>query len=631
MKRQFNILIFRLLIVVGLLCFYGCSKSSSDIETDGNEQTDDSNSEDNDKEDNNDKDKEDEENGNGGSSDIPSRDDIDDNTVIISYSENGASVAAAANIAEYVTCTTNGANVSLVQSEKVDDAVKEISYILNGNSSNGSFTLNGSYKSTVILNGLTLTSRTGAALDIQNGKRIKIKLADGTSNALTDSADGSQKAALYCKGHLEFSGSGSLTVAGNTGHAISAKEYIELKESEITVTKAVKDGINCNQYFLMKSGKVTISGTGDDGIQASYKDDANRDAEDTGTLTIAGGTLDITVTAAACKALKADNDIEVKGGTVNAKVTGNGIYDSSSTKTKASACLGADNNVNISGGVLELTATGSGGKGINCDNEFIQSGGSINITTSGGMLVYSGGSLNHNYTGNADRIDSDMKSSPKGVKADGNVTISGGEISVKTTGNGAEGIESKSEVTIENGTITIRSYDDGINSSGNMYVKGGNIDVISTSNDGLDANKNIYISGGVIRAFGAGAPECGLDANEEEGYTVYFTGGCILAMGGSNSVPKNGSAQPYVTANLSVSGGDKVSISSGGTTLYTFTVPSDYKGSSSGGNSGGRPGGGFGGGFGGSSGNLLISVEGMKSGSSYTLSNGSSSTSATAK
>ena len=561
----------------------------------------------------------------GETADIPSSDDLEDNTVVVYYNEEEATVVAASNIAEYVSATISGAQVSLTQSGDVNDAIGEITYILNGGSSNGSFTLEGSYKSTVMLNGLSLTNKSGAAIDIQNGKRIKVKLADGTFNSLTDSSDGNQKASLYCKGHLEFSGSGSLNVVGNTAHAISAKEYIEIKKSEITVTKAVKDGINCNQYFLMESGTVNISGTGDDGIQVSYKDDTDREAEDTGTLTINGGSLNISVTADAAKALKADNDIIIAGGTINANVSGNGIWDSEKSKTKASACLGADNNVEISEGTLTLTATGSGGKGINCDNEFNFSGGNLNISTSGGMLVYSNGSLNHNYTGNTDRIDSDMKSSPKGVKADGNVTISGGEIYVKTTGNGAEGIESKSELTVEDGKITIRAKDDGINSSDNMYIKGGILDVISTSNDGLDSNKNLYISDGVTMAYGASGAECGLDANDEQGYSVYFTGGYILAAGGRNSVPKNSnSTQPYITANFTLTAGSEVSVGSGDKTLYTFTIPSDYGSSSNGSRAGGGPGGN-------SSGNLLISAEGMISGSSYTIKSGSSSTTATAK
>ncbi|MDE5574258.1 MAG: carbohydrate-binding domain-containing protein [Bacteroidales bacterium] len=559
--------------------------------------------------------------------DIPISDDLENNTVAVYYINKEATVVAAANIKDYVSATVEGAQVSLVQSSEVDETIGEITYMLQGSSTDGSFALEGSYKATVMLNGLDLANTSGAAIDIQNGKRIKLKVADGTVNRLADGADGKQKASLYCKGHLEFSGTGSLRVTGNTAHAISAKEYIEIKKCEIIVLKAIKDGFNCNQYFLMESGTVNISGTGDDGIQVSYKDDADREEEDTGNLTIEGGTLIVSVTADAAKALKADNDIVVTNGTVEAKVSGNGIWDEAKSKTKASACLGADHNVEISGGTLTLTAMGSGGKGINCDNEFNLSGGKVTLSTSGGMVVYTNGKLNHNYTGNTDRIDSDKKSSPKGVKADGNITITGGDIYVKTTGNGGEGIESKSDLTIENGNITIRAKDDGINSSGNMYIKGGYIDVMSSDNDGLDANKNIYISGGTIMAFGAGSPECGIDANEEEGYTVYFTGGNLLAAGGRNSTPKNNnSTQPYVSTNFSLTAGEKVNVLKESQELFTFDIPSDYTI----GNTGGAPGG-WGPGGNNKSTSVLISVQGMVSGESYTVKSGSSSTTVTAR
>lgn len=60
-----------------------------------------------------------------------------------------------------------------------------------------------------------------------------------------------------------------------------------------------------------------------------------------------------------------------------------------------------------------------------------------------------------------------------------------------------------------------------------MYIKGGTITVYSSGNDGLDSNGNLYFSGGTTVAYGTRSPECGIDANEEEGYTVFFTGGNV--------------------------------------------------------------------------------------------------------
>ena len=273
---------------------------------------------------------------------------IDAKTVEVKYSATGATVTVAGNVARLVDATVARAHVSIVQSSETGDATGEISYSLSGVSADGSFALDGSYKTTLELRGLDLTSTRGAAINVNNGKRIAVSAKNGTVNKLADAAGGSQKAALYTKGHLELKGKGSLTIAGNASHAISAKEYVEIKNLTLTITSAFKDGINCAQYFLMESGSVNISGIDGDGIQVDFKDAENRETEDTGTATITGGTIDIAVTATACKGIKTEGDIFVKGGEITIKTSAKGMWDETKSKTKASSCLGADGDVNIS-------------------------------------------------------------------------------------------------------------------------------------------------------------------------------------------------------------------------------------------------------------------------------------------
>lgn len=560
---------------------------------------------------------------------------VEDNVVTVTYNGTSARVDVAGNIARYIDATVTGGQVSITQSAEVADTTcGEITYRLAGEATDGSFYLAGSYKSTLELHGVNLTSSTGAALDIQNGKRIALKLIEGTSNKLTDAANGSQKGCIVCKGHLEFKGKGELSVAANTAHGIYAKEYIEMKNCTISVTSSVKDGVNCNQYFLMESGSLSISGTGDDGLQVSYKDDTDREAEDTGSITILDGTINVEVSADAAKGLKCDGAFNIKGGDITVTATGQGVWDTEKVKTKAAACLASDGDMTIDGGKLNLTATGGGGKGLNVDTNLIINSGDITIKTSGGIVAYVNNTLNTNYTGNTDNIESDYKSSPKGIKADGNIDINGGTINVTTTGNGGEGIESKAILTVNNGNITIASTDDGMNSSSHMYIKGGNITVVASGNDGLDANGNLYIEGGYIMAFGASAPEGGIDANEEEGYTVIFTGGTLLAVGGNSSLPSSssGSTQPYVSGSGTVSANTVITLTdSNGTTLATFTAPANYTGGQSG--PGGRPAAPGGGGNrpGQGGGSVIITCPGLTSGSSYNLAVGTTTSSVTAQ
>lgn len=558
---------------------------------------------------------------------------VADGTVAVTYSGSSAAVTVAGNVAQYVTPTVAGAHVSIAQSDAVSDATcGEITYSLAGASSDGGFALSGSYKASIELRSLSLTNPSGAALDIQNGKRISLSVKKDSENSLADGANGSQKGCVVCKGHLELKGKGTLNVTGNTAHAIYSKEYVELKNCTLNVLAAVKDGINCNQYFSMESGALNVSGVLDDGVQVSYKDDTDREAEDTGAISIAGGSVNIAVTGTATKGLKADGDVTVTDGDVTITTSGGGKWDTDDAKTKAASCISADGAVQIGGGTLSLTSTGSGGKGISADGTLTINGGDLTIVTKGGMYAYVNGTEYTNYTGNADRLTSDQKSSAKGIKADGDVTINGGSINVTTSGSGAEGIESKAVLTITGGTIVAHTYDDAINSSSHMYIKGGDITVVATANDGLDSNGNMYISGGVIRTFGAGSPECGIDANEEEGYSVIFTGGTLLAVGGKNSVPSSSeSTQPYVSGNVTVTAGNTVTLKSGDTVLATFTVPDNYTASGSGGRfaPGGGPGG-FGPGGSSSQGGVLITCPGLTTGSTYTMTCGTSSATVTA-
>ena len=456
-------------------------------------------------------------------------------------------------MAQYVTPTINGAHVSIAQS---DDLSEEITYTLSGTSTDGEFYMSGSYKATIELNGLTLTNATpvysGAAIHIQNGKRIKVKPITGTTSTLTDAASGSQKGCLYIKGHAEFAQKGTLNVVGNAKHAIKTGEYLTLKNATINITSAAGDGISCAEYFLMESGTINISGTQDDGIQCDIDGDAStgetteHEDEDSGNIYIEGGTLNITVTANAAKGIKGEGDMKISGGDITVKTTGGGLWDSTKKKTKASACLGADGNTTISGGTLNLTSTGAGGKGINGDGTLSATGGTVVINTSGNAVVASSSGTLSVATSSRqlENYDSDYKSSPKGIKIDGAITISDQAIiSVTTTGTGGEGIESKTTIDITGGQLTVNASDDAINASysddtkslsyaGNLTISGGLVYARSTGNDGIDSNGNVYIKGGLVYAIGTTTPEVAIDANSEEQKNLYVTGGTIIAIGG---------------------------------------------------------------------------------------------------
>lgn len=354
---------------------------------------------------------------------------VSDNTVNVSYDGTSASVAISGNIAHYVTATVSGAHVSVDQSSEVDDSVGEITYSLSGSSSDGEFYMTGSYKATVELNGLTLTNQTpvysGAALCIMDGKRVELSVKSGTENTLTDATSGSQKAALYCKGHLELKGKGTLNVYGKLEHAIKSAEYMQLKNCTVNVLQAVKDGISCDEYFLMESGVLNVSGVGDDGIQCDVDGTTNtgetthHEDEDSGNIYLMGGTLNLTTTAAGAKCLKADSTLVVDKAVLTINATGS-VDTSDSSDPSYVAGISAGKFVQ-NGGSVTMTIKGTSGRGIKA-NDVETNGGELTITNSAAPTT----------------ISSDVKGA-KGIKAL-NIALNAGTINISMSGNASKAI-----------------------------------------------------------------------------------------------------------------------------------------------------------------------------------------------
>lgn len=254
---------------------------------------------------------------------------VDPNTVEVKFNGNTATVTVASNISSYVTVSSGtSSHVKLLQAESfagvdktVDNEDGEIIYVLSGTSADGEFYLEGAYKCSVELDGLTLTNPSGPAINLQNGKRCEVTAKKGTSSTLTDGANDDYNGCYHCKGHTKFKGKGSLTVKGNAAHAIYSKEYVEIKNITLNITGAVKDGIHCKEYFLMESGTVTINNVGDDGIQVELAKNpatgitADHEDENTGNFYMGGGTL--TISNYASKAVKADGTTSLTGGKRN--------------------------------------------------------------------------------------------------------------------------------------------------------------------------------------------------------------------------------------------------------------------------------------------------------------------------
>lgn len=473
----------------------------------------------------------------------------------------------------------NGVTITVDGNDVVADhgSQEGICYVVTGTTNDGSLTINGKADFEIELNNADITNTRSTALDIESKYKAFLVLAG--SNRLTDgtTADDSHKGALFAKGKLLISGDGSLDVYGTYNNGIHGK-------SNIVIDKGV------NLY---------VNSTANHGIKAG--DD----------MYINGGIINVEVSAPGAKGINGDIDININGGRTTVVSTANGQWDDEDLETKASAGIACDSVFTMSDGEIYMKSTGSGGKGLKADWEAYINGGKVRIITTGGLYFSDGTTESHNYTGNTDNLDDAYSSSPKGIKIGtknehGVLTITDGDIMVRTTGNNAEGMESKGTLDITGGTVLISAHDDAINSSGDLTISGGTVVAVGTNNDGIDANGNMYLKGGTIIAFGASGAEAGIDIDEQ--HKIYITGGNIFGIGGRFDGSLGSTTQGIVSTTGSVAANGTVTISSGSTVLATLTMPPySY-----------------------SNGNIIVSVPGMTSGESYTLSLGSSSTNVTA-
>lgn len=482
-----------------------------------------------------------------------------------------------------VTITVEGNNVTANHG-----STEGVNYVVTGTTANGSLIINGNTNFCLTLNNADITSTSTTAIDLES-KGNAYLVVNGT-NKVKDGTTEDHKGTIFSKGKLLISGDGSLEVYGTYKNGIHGK-------SNIVIDKGV------NLY---------VNSTANNGIKAG--DD----------MFINGGIINVEVSAAGGKAINGDADVTINGGRTTVIATGNGTWEVDETltyggDTKAAAGIGCDAVFYMNGGELYAKATGSGGKGVKADLEAYITGGKIRIITEGGLYYSNGTTESHNYTGNTDNLPSAYTSSPKGMKIGykddtvsptvtyGVLKITGGDIMIRTSGNNAEGVESKGTLDITGGTVLIYAHDDAINSTGDMTISGGTTVAVGTNNDAIDANGNMYLKGGTIIACGANGAEAGIDINEQK--KLYISGGYIFAIGGRVDGNLGSTSQGIITASGSLSANSSISVTGSSKTLYTFTMPPiSYSGNNT----------------------IIISTPDLTSGSSYTLTTGSSSVSVTA-
>ncbi len=138
----------------------------------------------------------------------------------------------------------------------------------------------------------------------------------------------------------------------------------------------------------------------------------------------------------------------------------------------------------------------------------------------------------------------DISAGDDAIHAKNSLLIDGGVIKIAKS---YEGLES-ANITINNGTISIVSSDDGINVNSGEFVSinGGDVHV-NASGDGIDSNGYIYINGGVVSIDGPTKDSNGALDSE---FGVIIKGGTVVALGASGMAKAPASTSSQYSASI---------------------------------------------------------------------------------
>lgn len=318
-----------------------------------------------------------------------------------------------------------------------------------------------------------------------------------------------------------------ITLNKDTNNTLAVTgEFKNIDENNIDSAVFSKDDLTFNG-----SGTLTVKCAKGHGIVS--KDD----------LVFTGGSYTVT---AASHAIDANDSIRVLDGTFNLTGGKDGLHAENTDDTS----LGF---IYVKSGTFTITADGDG---LDASSYMSIDGGTFKITSGGGSKNAEVKQEEFSPFKNSTSTDTDTASA-KGIKANGNLTLSGCTI---TADCADDAIHSNSSVTF-NATLTAKSGDDGIHADADTVINGGTIN-ISECYEGLEGqtvtvnggNINIVASDDGINAaggndqsgFGGGMMRDNFAADENS--FIKITGGKIVVDASGDGIDSNGA--------LDVTGGE---------------------------------------------------------------------------
>jgi hypothetical protein len=357
------------------------------------------------------------------------------------------------------------------------------------------------------------------------------------------------------KYNLVFTGESSVgvTITSETNDFVLTLKDVTITSKDASDEQALKTK-SSTTCFVVLEGTNTINGCTD-----STGETQTNAIKASGSLVITGdGTLN--VNANTKNGIVSDDVIVIQSGNINVTLN---------SETSAGTGIKPVNGYVQNGGTVTVTGLnmteGCENKGIKVDGDETES----EYGAGKGYILVNGGAITINTSGKGMSAgfdtseDGDITSSVNDPLAD--VFINNGLINITTyatpredtyasdgtsndDGVSPEGLEGKHSVVINGGKIIINTTDDCINASidnvATIIINDGLIYAHSSDNDSIDCNGTIVINGGVVIALGSGMPEGGIDCDSNSRFT--YTGGTIIAMGGTNQIPNSDATTGHV-------------------------------------------------------------------------------------
>lgn len=439
------------------------------------------------------------------------------NATLIQFNSSSASATG-----KYSGYKIDGTSVSITEAG---------TYVFSGTCADGLITVKKEVSGvTLVLDGLTLTSKRTAPITINKSASATLLAASGSRNSLSDTKDSNdENAAIKVKSgaSLSLGGTGSLTVDGNAKNGIKGAAESAISVDDLTLTiKAENDGLSGDNTVAIEGGTLNIT-AGGDAVKASpdTDDETDPDTVSKGDVTISGGKITLN---AAEDGVQADGNLTVTGGTFD--VTANGGHTTTLNDDDAS-CKGlkAGKTLSVTGGTFDVD---SADDALHANT----------VTVMGGSLTLATGD---------DGIHADDALT---VGTKGNASTTTPKINVTNSYEGLEG----TTVTVYSGDIDVVSSDDGVNAANSdisgrsdkfaINIAGGDL-YINAGSDGLDSNNDINMTGGKVEVYGADAM---MDAAIDYDGTFTLSGGTLF---GAGMTPTAGTQAYVAVGETSPTGG----------------------------------------------------------------------------